>query len=102
MKVGHFPFSHEISSLIRSIFLSPSNAGFWLMNLCLLKIKMLKSQKTLFTWLKYWLRCVLVAVLCQPVLSHRSKLKVAVCNPGLVPFVMIGANGRFEGFDIGL
>ncbi len=38
---------------------------------------------------------------CQLVLSHQSKLKVAVCYPGIVPFVMIGADGNFEGYDIG-
>ncbi len=48
------------------------------------------------------LACVYVLGGCQLALSHQSKLRVAVCNPGMVPFVMIGAEGNFEGYDIGI
>jgi hypothetical protein len=37
----------------------------------------------------------------QLVQSHQSKLRVAVCSPGMLPFATKGTGGEFEGYDIG-
>jgi hypothetical protein len=37
----------------------------------------------------------------QLVQSRQSKLRVAVCSPGMLPFATKGTGGEFEGYDIG-
>ena len=48
------------------------------------------------------LRVILVVSMQNlKVLSEVSRLKVAVCNPGSIPYSVTDANGTSYGFDIG-
>jgi hypothetical protein len=48
------------------------------------------------------LHLILIWLLVIPLAScAQSTLKVAVCNPGQVPYAIVQANGTLTGYDVG-
>ena len=59
----------------------------------------LNFQRLIWNWMLRIISLIAVHILD---IHAKSTLKVAVCNPGIIPYVQLdNATGTFQGYDVG-